>query len=60
MIGAGVGAASANTPAALTGPYLTILGAMPAPRIWKPEVADTLDTSNATLQLATGDGTTAH
>ncbi|GAA3184738.1 hypothetical protein GCM10010531_43680 [Blastococcus jejuensis] len=29
-------------------------------RIWKSEVADALDPSNATLQLATGDGTTAH
>lgn len=60
VIGAGVGAAFANSPAALTGLYLTILGAMPALRIWKPEVADALDPSNATLQLATGNGTTAH
>ena len=60
VIGAGVGAAFANTPAALTGLYLTILGAMPAVRIWQPEVADALDPSNAALQLATGNGTTGH
>jgi len=60
VIGAGAGAALANTPAALTGLYLTILGAMPALRIWKPEVADALDPSNAVLQLATGHGTTAN
>ena len=33
---------------------------MPALRIWKPEVADALDPSNAVLQLATGNGTTGH
>ena len=60
VIGAGVGAALANTPAALTGLYLTILGAMPALRIWKPAVADALDPSNAVLQLATGHGTTGN
>jgi ABC-2 type transport system permease protein len=60
VIGAGTGAALANTPAALTGLYLTILGAMPALRIWKPEVADALDPSNAVLQLASGNGTTGH
>jgi ABC-2 type transport system permease protein len=60
VIGAGTGAALANTPAALTGLYLIILGAMPAMRIWKPEVADALDPSNAVLQLATGNGTTGN
>jgi ABC-2 type transport system permease protein len=60
VIGAGTGAALANTPAALTGLYLVILGAMPALRIWKPPVADALDPSNAVLQLATGNGTTGN
>jgi len=60
VVGAGAGAALANTPAALTGLYLTILGAMPALRIWKPEIADALDPSNAVLQLATGNGTTGN
>jgi hypothetical protein len=60
VVGAGVGAALGNTPAALTGLYLTVLGAMPALRMLRPEVADGLDPANAVLQLATGNGTTGH
>ena len=60
VIGAGVGAAMANTPAALTTLYLTVLGGMPALRLIKPEIADALDPTNAVLQLATGNGTTGH
>ena len=59
MIGAGVGAAFANTPAALTGLYLTILGVMPGLRLFKPEIATWLDPADATLTLAIGNGGTS-
>ncbi|WP_138731499.1 hypothetical protein [Modestobacter excelsi] len=60
VVGAGVGAALGNTPAALTSLYLTVLGAMPALRLVRPEVAERLDPANAVLQLAIGNGTTGH
>ena len=60
VIGAGVGAAMANTPAALTTLYLVILGAMPAVRLVEPVVAAKLDPTDAVLQLATGNGTLSH
>ena len=56
VIGAGVGAAMANTPAALTTLYLTVLGGMPALRLIEPEIAAKLDPTDAVLQLAIGDG----
>jgi hypothetical protein len=59
VIGAGVGAALANTPAALTGLYLTILGVMPGLRLFKPEIARVLDPADATLGLAFGSGGTS-
>jgi hypothetical protein len=58
VIGAGVGAAMANTPAALTTLYLTILGVMPGLRLFKPEIASKLDPADATLSLAVGHGGT--
>ena len=58
VIGAGVGAAFGNTPAALTGLYLTMLGAMPALRLVRPEIASKVDPVDATLALAFGQGTT--
>jgi hypothetical protein len=60
VIGAGVGAALANTPAAMTVLYLTVLGVMPGLRLIKPEVADALDPTNAVLALGTGNGTLSH
>jgi hypothetical protein len=60
VIGAGVGAAMANTPAALTTLYLAFLGAMPALRLVDPQVASALDPTDAVLQLSTGNGTTGH
>ena len=57
VIGAGVGAALGNTPAALTGLYLTMLGAMPALRLVRPEIAEKVDPVDATLALAFGQGT---
>ena len=60
VIGAGVGAAMANTPAALTTLYLTVLGGMPALRLIEPEIAAKLDPTDAVLQLAIGNGTTSN
>jgi ABC-2 type transport system permease protein len=58
VIGAGVGAATANTPAALTGLYLVILGAIPVLRTFKPEIGDKIDPAGATLALAQGQAVT--
>ncbi|SEP25732.1 hypothetical protein [Trujillonella endophytica] len=54
VIGAGVGAALTNTPAALTGLYLVILGALPVARTFAPEVGARLDPAEAVLALAQG------
>ena len=58
VTGAGVGAALGNTPAALTGLYLIILGVMPVLHGVKPEIATTIDPANAVLELAQGNETT--
>lgn len=52
VTGAGVGAALANSPAALTGLYLVILGVMPVLRGIKPEIGSKLDPAEAVLALA--------
>ena len=52
LIGAGVGAALGNTPAALTGVYLVNLGVMPLLQTFKPALADKIDPGNAVLDLA--------
>ena len=52
VIGAGAGAALGNTPAALTGLYLTLLGAMPVLRLVRPEIAAKVDPVDAVLALA--------
>lgn len=57
-IGAGVGAALTNTPAALTGLYLVILGVLPVVRTFKPEVGSKLDPAEAVLALAQGNAET--
>ncbi|MCZ2858676.1 hypothetical protein [Blastococcus sp. VKM Ac-2987] len=54
VTGAGVGAAVANTPAALTALYLLILGVLPLVRMGKPELGEKLDPAQATLELAQG------
>jgi len=54
VTGAGVGAALGNTPAALTGLYLVILGVMPVLENVKPEIASKVDPANAVLGLAQG------
>jgi hypothetical protein len=53
-MGAGVGAAVGNTPAALTGLYLFFLGVMPVLQVVKPSIADAIDPGNAVLNLAQG------
>jgi hypothetical protein len=57
LIGAGVGAALGNTPAALTGVYLVNLGVLPLLQTFKPALADKIDPGNAVLSLAQGDKT---
>ena len=54
VIGAGIGAALANTPAALTGTYLLLLGVMPVPRTVKPAFAAKIDPANAVLTARHG------
>ena len=54
VTGAGVGAALANTPAALTSLYLVVLGVMPVLENVKPAVARTIDPANAVINLAQG------
>ena len=54
LIGAGVGAALANTPGALTLIYLVDLGVLPLLQTVKPALADRIDPGNAVLELAQG------
>jgi len=54
VIGAGVGAAVANVPAALTALYLVLLGAMPVVSTVKPVIAAHIDPNGAILALAQG------
>ncbi|WP_346620987.1 hypothetical protein [Blastococcus montanus] len=54
VAGAGVGAATGNTAAALTGLYLVILGAMQILRLWNSNVVAWIDPVDATLELAMG------
>lgn len=58
VTGAGVGAALANTPAALTSLYLVILGVLPVVRTFKPEVGSKLDPAEAVLALSQGQAQT--
>jgi hypothetical protein len=54
VIGAGVGAAVANVPAALTTLYLVVLGVMPVLSTVQPEIAANVDPNGAILSLAQG------
>lgn len=54
VVGAGIGAATANTTAALTVLYLFIMGVLPLVRVGKPELGDALDPAHATMLLAQG------
>jgi hypothetical protein len=54
VTGAGVGAALANSPAALTSLYLVLLGVLPVVRGVQPQIGERIDPVNATLALAVG------
>ena len=54
VIGAGIGAATANTTAALTVLYLLILGVLPLVRVGKPELGDAVDPAYAVMLLGQG------
>lgn len=57
VTGAGVGAALANTPAALTSLYLVVLGVLPVVRTFRPGIGSRLDPAEAVIALAQGDAT---
>jgi hypothetical protein len=52
VIGAGVGAALGNSPAALTGNYLLFLGVMPVLQAFKPTVSEKLDPVTSVVNMA--------
>jgi ABC-2 type transport system permease protein len=54
VIGAGVGAALGNAPAALTGLYVFVLGVVPVAGIFQPDVTSWVDLNNSVLLLAQG------
>ena len=54
VIGAGIGAATANTTAALTVLYLFVLGVLPLVRVGKPELGDAVDPAYAVMLLGQG------
>jgi hypothetical protein len=58
VVGAGVGAALGNTPAALTGLYMVLLGLMPVLETLKPVIAHKIDPANAVLNLGQGQSQT--
>ncbi|TFV58305.1 hypothetical protein E4P41_13215 [Geodermatophilus sp. DF01-2] len=58
VIGAGIGAALGNSPAALTGAYLTMLGVLPVLQAVKPEWAEKLDPATAIVTMAQSGVTT--
>jgi ABC-2 type transport system permease protein len=54
VIGAGVGAALGNAPAALTGLYVVVLGVIPVAGVFQPHIASWVDLNNSALLLAQG------
>ncbi|MCW2635663.1 MAG: conserved rane protein of unknown function [Blastococcus sp.] len=58
VIGAGVGAALGNTPAALTSLYLVLLAVMPVLATFEPEIASKVNPSEAVMNLSQGHLTT--
>ena len=52
VIGAGIGAALGNSPAALTGTYLAMLGVFPILQAFKPEIAEKIDPVTSVVILA--------
>ena len=58
-IGAGIGAAVCNSPAALTGTYLTLFVAPPLRHSVAPALVEVVDPRSAVIGLATGDPSAA-
>jgi ABC-2 type transport system permease protein len=54
VIGAGVGAALGNAPAALTSLYVVVLGVIPVAGVFQPEIVSWVDLNNSVLLLAQG------
>jgi len=54
VVGAGVGAALGNTPGALTGLYLVVLGVMPVLATLKPAIEQKIDPAQAVMNLSQG------
>ena len=52
VIGAGIGAAVGNAPAALTATYLTVLGVLPAVTAAKPAIGESLDPAAAIVTIS--------
>lgn len=52
VTGAGIGAALGNSPAALTGTYLAMLGVFPILQAFKPEIAEKVDPVTSVVVLA--------
>jgi ABC-2 type transport system permease protein len=52
VLGAGIGATVGNSPAALTGTYLTVLGILPVVSGLKPEIGEKLDPAAAIVTIA--------
>jgi ABC-2 type transport system permease protein len=51
-VGAGIGAAVGNAPAALTGISLTVLGILPIMQTVKPDMVEKLDPAGAMITIA--------
>ena len=56
VIGAGIGAAVTNAPAALTGTYLVVLGAFPVVLAVRPAIGEKIDPTTSLVSLATDTG----
>jgi ABC-2 type transport system permease protein len=52
VIGAGIGAALGNSPAALTGTYLVVLGVLPILHAFKPTIAEKIDPVTSVVDIA--------
>ena len=52
VIGAGIGAALGNSPAALTGTYLVVLGVFPLLQAFKPAIAEKVDPVVSVVMIA--------
>jgi hypothetical protein len=58
VLGAGIGAALGNSPAALTGTYVLMLGVLPVLAAFRPTIAHALSPTDALVSLAQGQAAT--